>query len=92
MKGFKTIAEQIAILESRGMAVGPDAPIVLLRENYYSIVNGYKDPFLDKDAMQERSEDAYIEGVEFDWLYSLFRFDRELRQTTFSYLIRAEGL
>lgn len=91
MKGFKTIAEQIAILESRGMAVGLDAPVVLLRENYYSIVNGYKDPFLDKDAMRGRSDDVYIEGAEFDWLYSLFRFDRELRQTTFSYLIRAEA-
>ena len=91
MKGFKTIAEQVAILESRGMAVGSDAPVVLLRENYYSIVNGYKDPFLDKVAMQERPNDVYIAGTKFDWLYNLFRFDRELRQITFSYLIRAEA-
>ncbi len=91
MKEFKTIAEQVAILESRGMVVGPEAHVVLLRENYYSVVNGYKDPFLDKDAMQERPDDVYVEGTEFGWLYSLFRFDRELRQITFSYLIRAEA-
>lgn len=91
MKEFKTIAEQVSILESRGMTVGPNASIVLLREKYYSIVNGYKDPFLDKDAMQERPDDVYVDGTEFDWLYSLLRFDRELRHITFSYLIRAEA-
>ena len=34
MKEFKTVVEQVAILESRGMTVGPNASIVLLRENY----------------------------------------------------------
>ena len=58
LKEFKTIAEQIAILESRGMSVGEDAPIVLLRENYYSVINGYKDPFLDKEAMQSSADDV----------------------------------
>ena len=43
MKEFKTIAEQIHILETRGMRIGEEASIILLRENYYSIVNGYKD-------------------------------------------------
>lgn len=51
MKEFGAIAEQIVILESRGMMVGKEAAAVLLRENYYSIINGYKDPFLDKGAM-----------------------------------------
>lgn len=91
MKWFKTIAEQVAILESRGLSVDSQTPVVLLRENYYSVVNGYKGPFLNKDKMQERADDFYIEGAEFDWLYSLFRFDRELRQIIFSYLIRAEA-
>ena len=36
MKEFKTVAEQVAVLEPRGMAVGPNASIVLLSENYYS--------------------------------------------------------
>lgn len=91
MKEFKTIAEQIAILESRGMSVGEDAPIVLLRENYYSVINGYKDPFLDREAMQSSADDVYVKGTRFEWLSSLFKFDRELRQITFSYLIQAEA-
>lgn len=51
MEEFKTIAEQVSILESRGMKVGQEAAVILLRENYYSVVNGYKDPFLNKEAM-----------------------------------------
>ncbi len=91
MKEFKTIDEQIAILESRGMHVGDEAPAVLLRENYYAIINGYKDPFLDKEAMQSSAEDVYVQGTSFEWVRSLFEFDRELRHITFSYLIQAEA-
>lgn len=43
MKEFKTIAEQIHILETRGMRIGEEASTILLRENYYSVINGYKD-------------------------------------------------
>lgn len=42
LKEFKTIAEQIHILETRGMRIGKEASTILLRENYYSIINGYK--------------------------------------------------
>ena len=91
MKEFKTIAEQIRILESRGMHVGEEASTILLRENYYSVINGYKDPFLDKEAMRSSADDIYIEGSKFEWVFSLFQFDRELRQITFSYLIKAEA-
>lgn len=91
MKEFKTIAEQVAILESRGVEVGQEAATILLRENYYSVVNGYKDPFLDKEAMRSSADDVYLSGTEFSWLYGLFRFDRELRQITFNYLIQAEA-
>lgn len=43
LKEFKTIAEQIHVLETKGMRIGEEASTILLRENYYSIVNGYKD-------------------------------------------------
>ena len=91
MKEFKTIDEQIALLESRGMEVGDDAGPVLLRESYYSIVNGYKEPFLDREAMQVRPDDVYLPGVRFEWLHSLYKLDRELRGITFHYLIQAEA-
>ena len=96
MKEFKTIAEQVSILQSRGMHVGREASAILLRENYYSVINGHKDPFLDKKAMQSSADDVYIAGSKFEWVFSLFQFDRELRRITFSYhlfetTLRTEG-
>ena len=41
-KPFKTVEEQVALLESRGMATDSNTPDILLREGYYSVVNGYK--------------------------------------------------
>jgi hypothetical protein len=66
VKEFKTIAEQVALLESRGMKVDDETPVILLRENYYSIVNGHKDPFLDKCAMRSSADDVYAAGTEFN--------------------------
>lgn len=91
MKGFKTVEEQVAILRKRGMAVDDSADVILLRENYYAVVNGYKDPFLDREAMQASPGDLYLPGTKFEWLYALFLFDRDLRQLAFSYLIRVEA-
>lgn len=91
LKNFKSIAEQVSVLKSRGMIVGEEASVVLLRENYYSVINGYKDPFLDRRAMQSNSDDVHLEGTKFEWLYNLFIFDRDLRNSTFSYLVKAEA-
>ena len=73
------------------MKVDDKAPTILLRENYYSVVNGYKDPFLDRETMRSNANDVYLAGTEFQWLYALFKLDRELRQITFNYLIQAEA-
>ena len=54
-------------------------PWILEREGYYSIVNGYKDPFLDKEAGKRTHEDRYLTGTSFNDLYALFVFDRNLR-------------
>ncbi len=84
-KPFKTISEQISILESRGLSVGSDAQIILEREGYYPVINGYKDPFL------EIKSDKFIKGVSFNDIYRLFAFDRKLRVTMFSYFAKAEA-
>lgn len=49
-KPFRTVEEQVAILKSRGISFVDEkqAEAFLLRENYYAVVNGYKDAFLDK--------------------------------------------
>lgn len=43
-KPFKTIGEQVKILRSRGVSTDEDTATILLREGYYSVVNGAKDP------------------------------------------------
>lgn len=47
-KPFSTLTEQVDILKSRGMIIEDEekAKCILLRENYYNVINGYKKPFL----------------------------------------------
>lgn len=91
-KEFKTIEELVSILDSRGVVTDAETSKALERESYYAIVNGYKTPFLDTEAMKAASDDVYLEGTRFEWIYDLFLFDRELRTVTFTYLTRAEAL
>lgn len=89
-KPFKTVEEQVALLESRGMATDSNTPDILLREGYYSVVNGYKAPFIDRDASAAAKDDRYLPGSKFEDVYSLFRFDRELRLLLFGRFSIAE--
>nr|DAV05205.1 MAG TPA: Abi-like protein [Caudoviricetes sp.] len=90
-KPFLTIDEQVALLNSRGVSTDGNTSAKLLREGYYSIVNGYKDPFLDAEATASAGDDRYLADTEFKDLSELFDFDRRLRELTFHYLIRAEA-
>ncbi len=47
MKDFKLVTEQVDLLKSRGMLFEDeqDAICKLLSDNYYNIINGYKDLF-----------------------------------------------
>lgn len=88
---FLTIEQQIERLEKRGMRTSEETPEILMREGYYSVVNGYKAPFIDAKASKEADDDRYVDGATFEQLYALFAFDRDLRELTFHYLIRAEA-
>lgn len=76
-KPFKTYRQQLAILRSRGLDIknGSRAIRILKRENYYSVINGYKNIFLDKKSSVEK----YKQGTSFEDIYSLFDFDRNIR-------------
>lgn len=90
-KDFKTYDELIELLESRNVITDENTKTQLMRESYYAIVNGYKNPFLDSEAMASSHDDVYLKGTRFEWIYSLFSFDRDLRSITFKYLTRAEA-
>lgn len=79
MIDFKTYDEQIEILRNRGMRIWDsekDTVIKLLkRNNYYNIINGYKDLFVEKGINPER----YLPNVSFKEVYDLHQFDKEVR-------------
>lgn len=88
---YKTANELSKILESRGIELDVDPVPIIQREGYYALINGYKEPFLDKKAMQGNAGDRYIPGTKFSHIYELFLFDRKLRETVLPFITRAEA-
>lgn len=94
MKGFKTFNQQLTILRSRGMIVPTDGSPkrFLEQENYYNVINGYKDLFLQKDSRGRAIvPETYLQGTHFNELKALFLFDRELRFLFLKYLLIFEN-
>lgn len=93
MKAFASHDEQITILQNRGLQVLDKAAAkrVLSRENYYALVDGYKEPFLEHDErLNPYGREQYQQGTEFGQLYALYRFDRELRMLMLNELLKFE--
>ena len=86
MKEFKTYQEQIEILKSRGIVINNEefALEKLQEDNYYNIINGYKDLFIDFNQ--------YIQGTTFEEIYSLFEFDRNLKSILLKNILIVENI
>lgn len=87
-KIYKTRTEQLNILRSRGLNIDDDiaAEEILEKENYYNVINGYKEPFIDLSAPSEK----YFPNAKFDELFSVFTFDRNIRMIYLKYILKAE--
>lgn len=92
-KPFSDVSTQVAILERRGLTVSDrgEAERFLLRENYYSVVNGYKDAFIDRQATNLAGEDRFVSGTSFDDFMLVYTFDKALRSETIRILLDAEA-
>ena len=85
-KLFSTIEDQIIKLDSRGLNVSdPGVKDILEMENYYNVVNGYKELFIDKTYTG--TDEKYKEDADFNELYSLYLFDRELKNIFMKYIL-----
>ncbi|MBP3840943.1 MAG: Abi family protein [Bacilli bacterium] len=86
-KQFKSLDEQIEILKYKGLVINnvDYAKNVLLRENYF-FVSGYRHLF-----MKSSVDKVYKEGTRFEEVYSLFLFDRTLRNILFKNLLIIEN-
>ena len=75
-KEFKTIDEQIELLQSRNLHIENKniARKILLNNNYYYLINGYKDVFLNKNSKDEK----FANGTTLEEIYSLYEFDRKI--------------
>lgn len=78
VKPFKTIEQQLDLLESRGLII-PDrnnAAAILERTSYYRF-SAY--------SLTLRSHDCFHDGVTFDNVYELYRFDDAFRKIVIVY-------
>lgn len=95
MKTYKSYRQLLNILRSRGMCIkkggqGSRVMRILEKENYYNIINGYKDLFLCPPVPGVTTE-VYLPGTTFDEVYALYCFDRDLRGIYLRYLLKAES-
>jgi len=86
-KTFKTLDEQIEILKNKGLVIDDidKTKNILLRENYF-FISGYRHLFLDEIDTQR-----FIKGTTFEELYSMFSFDRQLRNIIFKNILIVEN-
>ena len=82
-KVFKTLDEQVEILQSKGLIINdiPETKDILLRENYF-FISGYRMLF-----MESQENKKFLPGTTFDELYSMFQFDRHVRNILFKNLL-----
>lgn len=90
-KPFKTIDEQLDLLESRGLRIlnREAAALYFLSNNYYSVVNGYKEILLDPDRCSQHSE-RYFKGACLEHIKLLHSFDTWLRMVTLNAILDVE--
>ncbi|MDD2505319.1 MAG: Abi family protein [Bacilli bacterium] len=90
MKEFKTVKEQINILKSRGLIIDNETEVskILEVENYYNLINGYKELFIEKD---NDLNEKFIENTDFNEIYVLYLYDRNLRNIFMKYVLNIEN-
>jgi abortive infection bacteriophage resistance protein len=86
-KQFKTIDEQLKILQDKGLTIADieKTKDILLRENYF-FIHGYRLIFY-----RSINDRRFIEGATFEELYSLFLFDRNIRNIFFKNILIVEN-
>ncbi|WP_314237792.1 Abi family protein [Abiotrophia defectiva] len=86
-KPFKSVTDQVVILEARGLSFKDKAQAmkILERYGYYEIINGYKDPFLESS-----NPEKYIYEACFEDIYALYSFDAALRDYTLVTMLNIE--
>ena len=88
MKLFKNYDEQIELLKSRGLIINDEetARQILKEENYYNLINGYKELFLES-----KGSDQFKKNTTFEDIYELYKFDRDLKNILIKPILMIEN-
>lgn len=88
-KCFYNIDEQIEHLISKGLVIknAKNAKGILQKTSYYEIINGYRKPF-----EYQVDPKKFLKGTTFEEIYSLYFFDKRLRDIILPYLFDAESI
>lgn len=95
-KAFKNYDELLDILSSRGVDLSTtllksNAKKYLQHEGYYNLINGYKAPFLKRDADGRLLiPDSFRDGTTVDEIGHLYQFDAALRLITLKNILVIE--
>lgn len=89
-KEFKTHPELIELLQSRDVVIDTPsrrrkAMLILKREGYYGVINGYKKLFLLPGG-----DEKYKPGTTLDEIYAIYCFDRAIRNIFLRSLLQVE--
>ena len=91
-KPFKSHNQQMKILRKRGLTVKSSDKRALEEHGYYSIVNGYKPLFLQRDSSGTPvSPEKYLKNASFKEIKSLYDFDKNLRKILYTPLMEYES-
>lgn len=86
-QAFLTYEQQIALLEDDKELTISDsnfAKTILQKISYYSLIDGYKEPF------KPLRSGKYHYGVTFEEIYAFYIFDEELRSLFLKYILKVE--
>jgi abortive infection bacteriophage resistance protein len=86
-QAFLTYEQQIALLENDKELTISDsnfAKTILQKISYYSLIDGYKEPF------KPLRSGKYHYGVTFEEIYAFYTFDEELRSLFLKYILKVE--
>ena len=68
------------------------ALLFLKNNNYYELINGYKDFFIDKKKTEEEKKDVYKSDIAFEDIVSLYEFDFEIRSIILKGILKIENI
>ncbi|UIK34877.1 Abi family protein [Lactobacillus amylovorus] len=90
---FRTLEEQVNLLREKGIIIQNInyAKNELMKRGYYSLINGYKSLFLERNEnVSPRIPHQYIAGTKFEDFVNLYEFDKKLRAILYNGLLSYE--